>query len=432
MSTSRVLQAASDSGRPAGLAQLRSGIRELRERPPGQMPVLDALRALAVLLVAAGHAIAWWEDAGGRALGIAKFPLFYFGWTGVDLFFILSGFLIGRQLWREYARTGSVRVVRFVLRRGFRIWPLYVAFAIGTPLLTAAPVRLSDWLFYGNYAPHSVMGGWSLATEEQFYLILPAAVALAARVLGLRGWTYALPALIAAVEVARLLTARHLFAQGLDPQSVKLAMYEAGHLRCEGLLVGALIALVDVRFPSFLRPTATRRRMQVALGTAAVAAVLSIGLRTAAPVVLPYLSLAIGYGGVTVALLMLRSAPAIRRIGLESITLYRASRLSYGVYLNHFFVVKWVLAVSLPLLVATLGNNHLGFLVGLVLSLAASFAVAALSFVLIEHPFLALRSAVLTSESPGKAPERPLVVEAQPVAAQPDPVSAPEPVAGRA
>lgn len=396
---------ANDSPAPSAAARLRAhvraGIDELRFRPRGQMPVLDALRSLAVLMVVSDHTMSWWQYAGGRQLGIGKLPLIYFGWTGVDLFFILSGYLIGRQLWREYAETGAVRVGRFVLRRGFRIWPLYVAFAIGTPLLTAAPVRLSDWLFYSNYAGGSVMGGWSLSTEEQFYLLLPTAVALGARVLGVRGWTVALPILLGMVEVARLVTANALVARGLDAQAVKLAMYEPGHLRCEGLLVGAFIALIHVRFPGVLAPVRTARGVLGAVGVGAAGVVVAGALRTVSPVVLPYLGLASVYGGLAVMLLLLREAAFIRHIGLNSKALYRVSRLSYGVYLNHFFVIKWMLAVGTPFVFASVGNNHAGFLLSLGMGIALSVAVACLTFVLIEHPFLALRSAVLSSRPAG-------------------------------
>ena len=100
-------------------------LRSLVVPPPGTFPSLDAFRTAAIVLVIGNHlAVGGSELAPSPVWG---FTLFRYGWTGVDLFFVLSGFLIGRQLQRELQRTDSVRVPRFLLRRGLRIWPLYVA-----------------------------------------------------------------------------------------------------------------------------------------------------------------------------------------------------------------------------------------------------------------------------------------------------------------
>src|SRR5262249_4481493 len=100
-------------------------LRSLFVPPPGTFPSLDALRTAAIVLVIGNHLA-----VGGAELAPSpawNFTLFRYGWTGVDLFFVLSGFLIGRQLQRELQRTDSVKVPRFLLRRGLRIWPLYFA-----------------------------------------------------------------------------------------------------------------------------------------------------------------------------------------------------------------------------------------------------------------------------------------------------------------
>ena len=110
--------AKSSPSRPAFLVD---GLRDLWTVPTNQVPALDALRALAIVMVITGH----FPDLGAAQFPrYARFfenPIFSFGWTGVDLFFVLSGYLIGRQLWRERQRTGSIQVGRFLLRRGMRI-----------------------------------------------------------------------------------------------------------------------------------------------------------------------------------------------------------------------------------------------------------------------------------------------------------------------
>jgi peptidoglycan/LPS O-acetylase OafA/YrhL len=380
-------------------------------RPAGQVPVLDALRSLAVLLVVADHTMSWWGKVGGRALPIRHFPLFHWGWTGVDLFFILSGYLIGRQLWREYDKTGTVRVGRFVIRRGLRIWPLYLAFAIGTPLLAGVRFHYGDWLFISNYTGGTVMGGWSLSTEEQFYILLPAAVAILGRLFGLRGWLVALPAMLAAVQLARYFTGSALMAQGMSLARVKIAMYSPGHLHCEGLFVGALISLVHVIRPGAFAPAKTSRRVAAAVAFGIGGALLAGVLRAVGPATFPFLSLALMYGGFAVMLLLLRDANLIGRLGLRSIHLYRISRLSFGVYLNHFHVVKWFLAAVTPGIMAVFGNGHVSFLTSLVLATLLSLVASAVTFIAIEHPFLLLRETVLAMPRFADAARRRPVVE---------------------
>ena len=134
---------------------------------------LDVLRCLAILLVLGFHVPYY------RVWGLV-------GWVGVDLFFVLSGFLISSLLFREFQATGKIAFRRFVLRRGFKIWPsFYVLLAITSLLLSRQhPFPLggvvANALFLQNYFfQHSpwhlgLMGhAWSLAVEEHFYIVLP-------------------------------------------------------------------------------------------------------------------------------------------------------------------------------------------------------------------------------------------------------------------
>jgi peptidoglycan/LPS O-acetylase OafA/YrhL len=134
---------------------------------------LDVLRCLAILLILGFHLPYY------RVWG-------YVGWVGVDLFFVLSGFLISSLLFREFQATGKIAFRRFVLRRGFKIWPSFYILLAVTSLLLAGqhpfPLGgvLANALFLQNYFfEHSpwhvgLMGhAWSLAVEEHFYLVLP-------------------------------------------------------------------------------------------------------------------------------------------------------------------------------------------------------------------------------------------------------------------
>ena len=102
------------------------------------------------------------------------------GWVGVDLFFVLSGFLVSGLLFREHQSFGTLRAGRFLIRRGFKIYPAFWALIFAsifirkwqhnTPDLLQI---LSELLFVQNYTPTSIWGHtWSLAVEEHFYLLL--------------------------------------------------------------------------------------------------------------------------------------------------------------------------------------------------------------------------------------------------------------------
>src|SRR5271165_4056899 len=95
-------------------------------RADGRVLSLDVLRALAVLLVLGRHMDLSPADVPGVMRGVAA-TWYRGGWIGVDLFFVLSGFLVSGLLFREYRRHNSLAVPRFLVRRGFRIYPAFFA-----------------------------------------------------------------------------------------------------------------------------------------------------------------------------------------------------------------------------------------------------------------------------------------------------------------
>jgi peptidoglycan/LPS O-acetylase OafA/YrhL len=122
---------------------------------------LDALRGIAILLVIGRHTYysSLWHNI---------------GWAGVDLFFVLSGFLVGGLLFAEFSRAGRIDIRRFYLRRGLKIWPAFYVL-LGVSLVAGSHPSWPEALFFQNYlipVPERVHT-WSLAVEEHFYLLLP-------------------------------------------------------------------------------------------------------------------------------------------------------------------------------------------------------------------------------------------------------------------
>jgi peptidoglycan/LPS O-acetylase OafA/YrhL len=131
---------------------------------------LDILRLIAVLLVL------------GRHLSLPTNPNVFLefwktgGWIGVDLFFVLSGFLVSGLLFTEYQRAGCVNLKRFLIRRGFKIYPSFYAlilFTIVVKMVMGQPIPamplLGELLFLQNYLGNLWGITWSLAVEEHFY-----------------------------------------------------------------------------------------------------------------------------------------------------------------------------------------------------------------------------------------------------------------------
>lgn len=145
----------------------------------GRLLSLDMLRGVAILLVLGRHMVA--PVAGPAWLRVLPAAWTRIGWSGVDLFFVLSGFLVSGLIFAEYKRTGGLNVRRFVIRRGFKIWPpyfVYVGFVAcwlawkhwhrGDP---GVWVQLWPNLFHvQNYFGTPRIHTWSLAVEEHFYL----------------------------------------------------------------------------------------------------------------------------------------------------------------------------------------------------------------------------------------------------------------------
>jgi peptidoglycan/LPS O-acetylase OafA/YrhL len=198
---------------------------------------LDVLRAIAVLMVIVSHYTLYaWMQVGN---------------AGVDLFFVLSGFLISGLLFREIEKTGTVSILRFYLRRSLKIYPAFYFFLAVTALLL--PVLRPHWkfevLFLQSYfwIPAALGPGWvhlwSLAVEEHFYIILPLLLVLLASFRQLR----LVPILAAAYFVIAAIL-RYRFST-----SSHLAVVWQSHLRADQLLAGVMLGYSYSRHPEGFR-----------------------------------------------------------------------------------------------------------------------------------------------------------------------------------
>ena len=358
------------------------GLRDLAQRPQGNVPLLDVLRSVAILLVFSTHFSGDFH-ASARVL---KYPFVYYGWSGVDLFFVLSGFLIGGQLWKEVQKSGRIQVGTFLLRRGLRIWPLYftfVLFVLGEVIFLGRDGSglLADATFLSNYFHCQIGGGWSLSTEEQFYIVAPISVALLGRVLKVRHlWVVPAGGLMVPI-LSRAWIVRY---STLPFRELQQRLYFPFHTHSDGLAVGLFIAWLAILYPAFLK--SPLRRFGLALSMAIAAAALYAADR----VVFDLTAVSLIFGG-AVCYGAGNFAKSFRLLDWHGF--YIVSRLSYGLYLNHFGILPHLYNVLGGLRLA--GGDATYWLCYLI-SLAFCLAVAGVTFCLIEHPFLVLRSRWLT------------------------------------
>jgi peptidoglycan/LPS O-acetylase OafA/YrhL len=181
---------------------------------------LDVLRGIAVLMVVGHH-----------------FPYYIFwaqfGGMGVDLFFVLSGYLISGLLFAEYQRSGTISISRFLIRRGFKIYPAYYAMVPVFLPFTWHTVKLADFTLMGSYFPDLWGHAWSLSVEEHFYIVLPILFVFAIRFSRNFNW---IPWMMLSLAVACLLL-RYRFAM---THSVTEGIAQT-HLRMDALFAGVTL-----------------------------------------------------------------------------------------------------------------------------------------------------------------------------------------------
>ena len=221
----------------------------LSSESTNRLPELDGVRGLAILLVLIWHCINYYtpdEDS----IGAAFVGFFRLSWSGVDLFFVLSGFLIGGILIDNRRSSNYWRT--FYLRRMCRIFPLYfLLFLIFLILVRTGPDRL-DWLLkdplpafsYATFTQNFVMADvntyganfmgptWSLAVEEQFYLLLPIIIFLCSP----KRLPYVLVLLIICAPLARFIVFHWFFANHFLAAGVLMPC------KADALLLGVLCA----------------------------------------------------------------------------------------------------------------------------------------------------------------------------------------------
>ena len=352
---------------------------------PGRQhyPALDGIRGLAILLVIVYHNFGFIEYSS-------------FGWLGVDLFFVLSGFLITEILLRTVGKAGFLK--NFYARRVLRIFPLYflalVIFLLILPKLGWFPgsdfyvehqgwlwTYLQNWLFIfkGDDQTNTLHHLWSLAVEEQFYLVWPLLILVIKKP---RALAILMGLTLVAVILLRLWIWKYEIA---DLSYYRLYTFT----RIDGLCIGSIVALLRWMDPGILKKNTT---LIVLVFAALNFAFFFINRKSDFD--FPYLAL-VGYSSFAVVFGLLvneaagSGTPLLNRLLSLGILRY-FGRISYGLYIIHWpLYVLWRPALS-EWVTGRFPQVYSPFIVSLLATFAA-IALAWISFRFFESHFLRLK-----------------------------------------
>jgi len=221
---------------------------------------LDLLRGLAILLVIGAHLPLLQVNTG---LGIINNLGVRIGWIGVDLFFVLSGYLISGLLFSEHQKKGHIDILHFYIRRGFKIYPAYIVFVVYScsmllwdmikvePSLTTNMQNLwtivwPNLVFLNNYIGSNFLHHtYTLAIEEHFYLVLPLLLVVLFRLDKIK--------MILVVCILSLLVCTWLRYMSFNHWGFSVSnLHSRTHFRIESLFFGVLLKSLPITAPALL------------------------------------------------------------------------------------------------------------------------------------------------------------------------------------
>jgi len=356
---------------------------------------LDTLRAFAVMAVVFYHLTIFGE------LPIQLLPVMWHGWMGVDLFFVLSGYLIGRQLVKPYLRGSKLSLREFYLRRAFRILPAYlvvVALYFLVPAWRDYPALPPLWKFLTftqnigfTFATRAFSHAWSLCVEEHFYLVLPLLVLVMMKKPSLRRTAM----LIALVVLGGIVLRWWLVAR--YPDEIYPRVYYPTYTRLDGLLIGVVLALVEVFRPLWWKRLMQRGHVLCLAGLLCVASVVwmfrhqDMGSNEGPAkwgMIVGFPLLAWGLGMITASAMSVNGWLARVRVpGAQAV-----ATLAFSLYLTHKPVAHFVM-VRFPNVAEAHGP------ISWLLYAVACFGVAIVLHFAIERSFMKLRDKTLTERA---------------------------------
>jgi peptidoglycan/LPS O-acetylase OafA/YrhL len=353
---------------------------------------LDVVRGCAILLALGWHFSQ--HPSGNPILDALQWPGRTFGWAGVDLFFVLSGFLVGQLVLREHQRTGRFDGRRFTVRRVLKLWPVLYVFLAVQVLFGPEPVDSYLWqtaLHLQNYSGTSLAHLWSLAVEEHFYLVLAVLFPLATR-------RRLSPGVLMGVLAGVLVAALALRITGVADGVSDVRLQWRTHFRVDSLAAGVLLATVAVHRPAAFERLLRHRWLWAVLTALGVVFLSNVGKNEPLGVTLGF---TVAYLTAAAFLLTLYGTTWVPRARLVTGPVAVLGRYSYGVYVWHIAAAEFVLG----LLPGQAYDSGAPVVQGIKYGSAVTIGV--LATVLVEKPVLRLRDRFLPERRTATEPASP-------------------------
>lgn len=396
---------------PIHKVQKLTFIKELFSNKSNEIGTLNGLRALAICLVLLNHFTIALKDILNLPSSIT---LVYLNlWTGVDLFFVLSGFLISKGLWEEWQANSKLENNKFYTKRILRIFPayyffLFVSYALGKGLMLmlnknhltneakafseALSNNWGDFVFLGNYIQGINTHTWSLSSEEQFYLIFPFFCSIILfkcefKIRQLLLWSlYLVPTIIRIYLIA--------FGDLQSSPPYFKEIYYPFHTRFDSFVIG-IIAMDFFSNEKFLSILKSNKTVSIFLRCIfacflVTAHLIDSNSKEVIAHTLKYNLINIGYAGI---LLLSVSRSDFFLSKLLSMKIFNPiARLSYTIYLWHFIFMG--IALKVLNINKADGNSllfHLKFLGTLIITIILAIPL----YYVIEMPFQKLRKKLI-------------------------------------
>ena len=348
---------------------------------------LDVVRGVAIVLALGWHFSP--RSSGNAVLDAVQWPGHTFGWAGVDLFFVLSGFLMGQLVLRERARTGRFDGRRFTARRMLRLWPVLYVFLAVYAFAGDDPVTSYLWqnaLHLQNYAGSSLEHLWSLAVEEHFYLLLAVLFPLFAR---RRGSVRPLVAVLIGVLVASLALRGIAVAHGVSDVRVQWRT----HFRMDALAAGVLLSVLRVHAPAAFDRLVARRWLWAAATATGICFLAAVTKGSPLGSTLGY---TVAYLTGAAFLLLLHGAAWVPRAGWLTRPVAALGRHAYGIYVWHVLAAELVLDLLPGMDYGSSGPAAQAAKFG------AAITAGVLATLLLERPVLRLRDRLVPTARPAE------------------------------
>jgi peptidoglycan/LPS O-acetylase OafA/YrhL len=363
---------------------------------PKKLAGLDHLRALAITFVFLYHYNLFPHPEWTYTIG-------EFGWTGVDLFFVLSGYLISSQLFTSLKNGHGLQLKEFYIKRSFRILPAYLfilALYFAIPGFRERPGLPPLWKFLtftqnlglDLSKTRAFSHAWSLCIEEQFYLLLPFTLLVLSKTKSLRYGGYLLMAFMIGGMIARFFYWDQYIEPVADTPSMGFTWYKfiyyPTYARLEGLLTGVSIAAIFVFKPTLKEALTKRSNWMLLTGLAilTVAYFVCAEQISFAASMIGFLLVSLGYGALVTAAV----SPANILYRWTSKTTSLIATLSYAIYLSHKAIIHLTQEWLSPQIEKT------GSMMFFACTVTSILGGLVLHFI-IERPFMRLRTRILRS-----------------------------------